>query len=118
MWLLSYPGPHYYQLFCYIYQARNIMSNQFQTSQGRQQASLFPHALGGPMMWPPSSIKNMTRKGVTNMQIPLPSSSGPWLSGKDTKKEYTTGLLLRCVPDTVETRKRSWGGFTLAGPLS
>uniref|UniRef100_A0A8C0NM80 C2 domain-containing protein n=1 Tax=Canis lupus familiaris TaxID=9615 RepID=A0A8C0NM80_CANLF len=25
--------PHYYQLFCYIYQARNIMSYQFQTSQ-------------------------------------------------------------------------------------
>uniref|UniRef100_A0A8D1A3V6 Fer-1 like family member 5 n=2 Tax=Sus scrofa TaxID=9823 RepID=A0A8D1A3V6_PIG len=26
--------PHYYQLFCYIYQARNLMSNQIQTFQG------------------------------------------------------------------------------------
>uniref|UniRef100_A0A8C7BKZ9 Fer-1 like family member 5 n=1 Tax=Neovison vison TaxID=452646 RepID=A0A8C7BKZ9_NEOVI len=25
--------PHYYQLFCYIYQARNLMSNQIQTFQ-------------------------------------------------------------------------------------
>ncbi|KAI5929400.1 Fer-1-like protein 5 [Manis javanica] len=26
--------PHYYQLFCYIYQARNLTSNQIQTFQG------------------------------------------------------------------------------------
>ncbi|XP_054441637.1 fer-1-like protein 5 [Pteronotus mesoamericanus] len=26
--------PHYYQLFCYIYQARNLMANQIQTFQG------------------------------------------------------------------------------------
>ncbi|KAG8509687.1 Fer-1-like protein 5, partial [Galemys pyrenaicus] len=32
--LLSYPEPHYYQLFCYIYQARNLMSTQVQTFQG------------------------------------------------------------------------------------
>lgn len=35
-WLLSFPEPHYYQLFCYIYQARNLMSSHVQTFQGRQ----------------------------------------------------------------------------------
>lgn len=30
-----YPEPHYYQLFCYIYQARNLMYNQILTFQGR-----------------------------------------------------------------------------------
>lgn len=35
-WLLSLPEPHYYQLFCYIYQARNLMSSHVQTFQGRQ----------------------------------------------------------------------------------
>lgn len=40
--LLSYPEPHYYQLFCYIYQARNLMSNQIQTFQGRHRHCLPP----------------------------------------------------------------------------
>lgn len=30
-----YPEPHYYQLFCYIYQARNLMYNQILTFQSR-----------------------------------------------------------------------------------
>lgn len=30
-----YPEPHYYQLFCYIYRARNLMYNQILTFQGR-----------------------------------------------------------------------------------
>ncbi|XP_037663567.1 fer-1-like protein 5 [Choloepus didactylus] len=33
--------PHYYQLFCYIYQARNLMSNQIQTLQGPFVRALF-----------------------------------------------------------------------------
>lgn len=33
---LLYPEPHYYQLFCYIYQARNSVSNQILTFQGRK----------------------------------------------------------------------------------
>lgn len=36
------PEPHYYQLFCYIYQARNLVSNQILTFQGRWQAALSP----------------------------------------------------------------------------
>lgn len=57
--LLSYPEPHYYQLFCYIYQARNLMSNHIQTFQGRRGHLFSP----SPSMWPPSSIKDVARRG-------------------------------------------------------
>lgn len=93
MWLLSYPGPHYYQLFCYIYQARNIMSNQFQTSQGRQQAFLFPHALGGPMMWPPSSIKN-DKKGGDKHADPSPQQFRALAFGERYKEGVHDGTAL------------------------
>lgn len=53
------------------------MSNQIQTFQGRQQAPVSPQAPRDTTMWLPSSIKNLTRKGVRNIQTPLPSNSGP-----------------------------------------
>lgn len=49
--LLPYPEPHYYQLFCYIYQARNLMATQIQTFQGRWQAPLLSQPPRDPMLW-------------------------------------------------------------------
>lgn len=41
-----YPEPHYYQLFCYIYQARNLMYNQILTFQSRNAIAGCFYSLG------------------------------------------------------------------------
>lgn len=43
-----YPEPHSYQLFCYIYQARNLMYNQIPTFQGRNAPLSFSPASYSP----------------------------------------------------------------------
>lgn len=56
-----YPEPHYYQLFCYIYRARNLMYNQILTFQGRNAPC--PSALSpipqGLATHPPTSVINV-----------------------------------------------------------
>lgn len=71
-----YLEPHYYQLFCYIYQARNLLSNQILTFQGRT-IPCPPATHWGLTTWLSSRIMNAARKervggkGVTKVQTLL-----------------------------------------------
>lgn len=96
-----YPEPHYYQLFCYIYQARNLMSNQILTFQGRNVPVI-------QLLCPPTPQSLATwhqlynEYGVTKTD----SSSKQLMAiilGKDPQsKDQKAGQLLKCYPNTVE----------------